>query len=231
MTLSKKLFLGVCAVSLAACTAAEQSSTETPAAEAPAATAAASDATAPITIDTSYTDAPSGLYTNDKTHAYIVFNYAHQGFSKPFLRWRDWDSTLNWNSEDPTKSSVAVKIDAASIDTGVDVFDGHLVSDQWFDVETYPEITFQSTSLEKTSDTQGKMTGDLTLKGITKPVTLDVTFNRAAEGREPGTYKIGFSARTELKRSDFDLGAYVPVVGDDVDVIIEVEYGLTPAAE
>lgn len=226
MTFSRMILLSVCAASLAACGAAESNthtSEVTPAkAEAPAAA---------IVLTSSPSDAPSGTYTNDKGHAYITFHYVHQGYSRPFLRWRDWDSTLNWDSENPENSSVSVSIKTESIDTGVDKFDDHMKSDGWMNVAEYPQAAFVSTALSKTSDRTGKMTGDLTIMGITKPVTLDVTFNKAGEGRAPGTYKLGFSATADLMRSDWGLGKYAPAVGDEVSVIIEAEYVMSAAQE
>lgn len=166
----------------------------------------------------------SGEYQTDPEHRYITFNYVHQGYSKPYLRWRDWDATLDWNAADPAASSVVVTIDANSIDSGVDRFDGHLRSDDFFDVENHPEITFKSTDLNVTGDDTGTMTGDLTVKGITKPVTLDVKLNRSAFEERAGAYKIGFSATGVVKRSDFDVDAYTPFVSDDVNLNIEAEF-------
>ena len=119
----------------------------------------------------------SGTYTTDPGHRYITFSYMHQGLSRPFLRWRDWEGTLEWNAEEPASSSVNVVIDTASIDTGVDVFDGHLQEERFFDAANHPEITFVSTGVEKTGDNTGVITGDLTIKGQTKPVSLNVTYN------------------------------------------------------
>lgn len=169
-------------------------------------------------------DAPSGQYETDPQHRYITFNYVHLGYSNPFLRWKDWDATLDWNADDPTKSKVSATIDAASIDSGVEEFDGHLKGENFFNVAEHPEITFVSTGLEKTGETTGVMTGDLTIKGNTKPVTLDVTFNKAAKDDRANAYKIGFSARGTVKRSDFGVGAYAPAVSDDVNLIIEAEF-------
>lgn len=168
--------------------------------------------------------AESGVYVLDKEHAYITFSYLHQGYSRPFLRWRSWDANLDWNEEDPAKSKITVDIDASSIDSGVDRFDGHLKSADFFDVENHPKITFVSTKLETTGPTTGKMTGDLTVKGETKPVTLDVTFNRAAENRSGDGYRLGFSARGQVKRTELGVGKYAPFVGDDVELVIEVEF-------
>ena len=174
-----------------------------------------------------FAQVPSGAYEIDKEHGYIAFSYLHQGYSKPQLRWRNWDSTLNWNAENPEASSVDVTIQVNSIDSGVDRFDDHLRSADWFDAETYPTITFSSTDLRQVLGTKGQMTGDLTMMGVTKPVTLDVTFNKGGE-RRGGGHKVGFSASGTLLRSDWNLGKYVPAVGDDVELIIEVEYQKLP---
>lgn len=175
------------------------------------------------------TAAPSGEYITEANHRYITFSYDHQGYSNPWLRWRDWTGVLTWDNENPENSSINVVIDASSIDSGVDVFDGHLKGERFFDVENNPEITFVSTSVTKTGDNTGKILGDLTIKGNTKPVTLDVTFNKAAKDDRKDLYKLGFSATTQVKRSDFGLDFLVPVVGDDVNIIIETE--LTKPAE
>ncbi len=176
------------------------------------------------------TDAKSGTYTTDDGHRYITFSYSHAGFSNPWLRWRDWTGTLDWNAEDPAASSVNVVINAESIDTGVDVFDGHLKDDRFFDVANHPEITFVSTSVEKTGDNTGEITGDLTIKGTTKPVTLDVVFNKGEYDQRNSRYKLGFSGKTTVKRSDYGVDLFAPVVSDEVDIIIETEF-LMPAAE
>jgi len=167
--------------------------------------------------------APAGTYSLDKGHGYITFSYDHQGYSKPWVRWENWESTLNWNPDDPASSSVTATIDVASIDSGVEKLDNHLISGDMFDVEKFPEITFQSTSVTRSGADSGTITGDLTLMGMTKAVTLDVTFNKAGKNRGGG-HKVGFSATTDLVRSEWNLGYAVPHVGDDVTIVIEVEY-------
>ena len=134
--------------------------------------------------------AESGVYASEPTHAYITFSYLHQGFSRPFLRWRTWTANLDWNAQKPEKSSVTAEIKVASIDSGVDVFDGHLKSADWFDAEKHPTITFKSTSLKTTGDNTGEMTGDLTVKNITKPVTLNVTVQKSGRVSVPGRNSI-----------------------------------------
>lgn len=169
-------------------------------------------------------DAPTGKYVTDAGHRYITFTYSHLGFSDPYLRWRDWEGELDWNAENPEQSSVSVTIDAASIDTGVDAFDGHLKGDTFFDVENHPQITFVSTDVETTGEKTGVITGDLTIKGVTKPVALDTTFNNAGFMQRGNLHKIGFSAKTTVKRSDFGVDAFAPAVSDEVEILIEVEF-------
>ncbi len=214
MTLKTYILMGASAAILAGCGQADTMTKK--AAEAPQAVKAAANA--------NYAEAPAGDYQIEKTHAYITFSYVHQGYSKPLLRWRNWDSTLSWDPENPENSSVTVDIKVVDIDSGVDVFDDHLRSADWFDAETYPNITFASTSVSKTAGDRGTITGDLTIKGMTKPVTLDVTFNKAGYSARSKSHKLGFSAKANLKRSDWGLGNYAPAVSDEVDLIIEVEY-------
>ena len=166
--------------------------------------------------------APAGTYALDKTHGYIAFSYDHQGYSKPQLRWGNWDSVLEWNPDDLENSSVAVTINVADVDTGVEKFNDHLRSADFFEVETYPTITFESTSVKYSGGMQGQITGDLTVKDLTKPITIDVVFNKAGETKSG--HKVGFSGKTKMLRSEWGVGAYVPFVGDEVELIIEVEY-------
>lgn len=166
----------------------------------------------------------AGVYKADPKHAYITYSYDHQGYSKPWLRWRSWSADLTWNPDAPDQSSIAVVIDAASADSGVEEFDTHLKSADFFDVANHPQITFNSTSASLSGGAKGTVTGDLTIKGVTKPVTLDVTINRAANDDFAEAYKLGFSAKGVVKRSDFGVDKYTPFVGDDVTVVIETEF-------
>ncbi len=168
-------------------------------------------------------DTPAGTYKVEKTHAYITFFYDHQGYSKPYLRFRSFDGAIDLDPADLSNSSVKITIDVNSIDSGVDIFDEHLRGDGFFDVANHPQAMFMSTSFTP-SATGGTLTGDLTLKGITKPVTLDVTFNKAGQNFRSKVPQVGFSAKTVIQRSDWDLGKYAPAVGDNVTLLIEAEF-------
>lgn len=177
-------------------------------------------------LGNSYNDlnkAPAGSYVLDKTHGYVTFSYLHQGYSRPWLRFRDIDATLELDGDKLTDSTVTVAIDPASIDSGVDVFDEHLRGKKFFDVEKFPSITFTSTDLALDGESL-TLTGDLTVKGITKSVTLTGQFNQGGLHFRTKKPMLGFSAKTQIKRSEWDLGYAVPMVGDAVDLVVEVEF-------
>ncbi len=168
--------------------------------------------------------AKSGDYVPDPNHRVILFSYLHQGYSTSYVRWRDWTGTLKWNAETPEKSSVNVSVNADKVDSGVDVFDGHLRGEKFFDTAKHPTITFASTSLKRTGSNTGAMTGDLTIKGVKKPVNMDVVINKAGFEQRGNLYKLGFSAKGKVKRSDWGLDAAIPFIGDEVTIIIEAEF-------
>lgn len=168
---------------------------------------------------------PSGLYTVDPTHAYITFSYNHLGMSDPILSFDDFTVDLNLDNEDPTKSTVMVTIDANSIVAGSDKWKDHLVGDKFFDTANHPEITFTSTSVEAARDGNYKVMGDLTIKGETKPVALDVTINAAMNHPMSGNPVIGLQANAQLLRSEFGMDTAVPHVSDEVALSVTAELG------
>ena len=220
------LTAAVTAIAIAGC----GNRTETAAPSEAAATAepapVAATPAAPVEAPFDVSATAPGVYKSDGGHAYITFSYDHQGYSRPWLRWRSWTGDLNWNPADPSQSSIAVVIDAASIDSGVDKFDEHLKSPDFFDVANHPQITFNSTSVTVDGPATAKVAGDLTVKGVTKPATLDVKINRAADDDFAKGYKLGFSGKTSVKRSDLGVDKYTPFVGDDVEIIVEAEFVL-----
>lgn len=169
-------------------------------------------------------DIPAGSYTLDKTHANIVFKISHLGFSAYIGRFNSFDATLDFNPGDPSGSKLDVKIDPKSIDTNHDGLEEHLQKADFFNVEKFPEITFKSTAIEQKDERTGTVTGELTLLGVTKPVTLDVTFNGGAFNEFAQAFTLGFSAETTLNRTDFGMTSYAPAVGETVALIIEAEF-------
>ena len=168
-------------------------------------------------------DAPRGTYLLDKTHGYITFSYSHQGYSKPWLRFRSLDATLDLNKDAIEQSTLEVNVDPGSIDSGVDIFDEHLLGKNHFNVAKYPNISFIATEISVEGNSVS-VTGDLSIKDRKAPIVLTGTFNRGGLHFQSKKPTLGFSATTQLKRSEWGLGYAVPIVGDDVEVLIEVEF-------
>lgn len=162
-------------------------------------------------------------YVFDPAHTQIFFSVEHLGFSHSTGRFAKFDGGFTFDQDNPEASSVEVTIDTASIDMGMPEWDAHLKNADFFNVEKFPAMTFKSTKVEKTGEKTGKITGDLTLLGVTKPVTLDVTFNKAGVHPYSKSMIAGFSATGTLKRSEFDMNYGLPGVGDEVALRIEVE--------
>lgn len=169
-------------------------------------------------------------YSFDTGHSQLLFTYNHLGLSTQHARFVGFEGSVAFDPENPADSSVEVTIDLASVRTVSSMLDDDLKSENFFDVANHPTATFKSTEVRQTGAATGLITGDLTIKGITRPVTLDVTFNFA--GEHPlapymewyaGAYYSAFSARTTILRSDFDLGLYAPLTSDAVTIKIEAE--------
>ncbi len=167
---------------------------------------------------------PEGAYRLDPDHATILFKIDHLGFSKLVGRFDRFDATLDFDPEAPEAATLVVTIDPASINLGVPAFDQDLPGPSWLDVARYPEARFESQGIAITGEDTGTVTGDLTLHGVTAPVTLDVTFNGGGSSLLTGAYTLGFSARGSLLRSTFGLGAYAPAIGDEVILEIHAEF-------
>lgn len=173
-------------------------------------------------------DLPAGRYVLDKTHASVVGKIKHMGFSNYQFRFAKVDAEFTYDPKAPQDAKIKVTVDPASIDTGFDEFglkfNKELAGDGWLEANKFPTATFVSTKIEPGAGQTGKVYGDFTLHGVTKPIVLDVTFNGVGSGFAPGSVKTGFSASTTIKRSDFGVSKYVPLVGDDVALAIEVEF-------
>lgn len=168
--------------------------------------------------------AQTSSWVPDKAHSEVDFSILHMSLSRVHGRFGNIAGTINWDESDITKSAVNVTIDVSSVDTGVSGRDADLKSSNYFDVAQFPTATFISTGVEKTGD--GLVVhGNLTLHGVTKPVTLAV---EGPSGPVPGMdHKphAGFSATATIKRSDFDLAPKMPaaMLGDEVKLNIELD--------
>lgn len=209
------LFAAAAAFTLAACN---------PPAETPATTEAP-----PVEVN-----APSGEYALDPHHSTVTIRAQHFGLAHYTLRFNNVSGTLNFNAENPAQSTIQATVDVASLDTpysGARDFDAELQNSSWLDSASFATATFASTGVEQTGPNTARVTGDLTLKGQTHPLTLDVTYAGSHSPHPMGmqTSSIGFSARGTIQRSQFGINELIPRAGNDgvsdaVEIIIEAEF-------
>ena len=174
--------------------------------------------------------AETGTYNFDKAHSFIGFKVKHMGLIEVPGFFRDFTGTVNYDTADPSKSTVEFTAKSTSIDTGVAGRDRHLRTADFFDVEKFPDLTFKSTKVEK----KGKgwmVSGDLTMRGVTKPVSIPFEVTGFVPGGERAGAKIGISGETNINRRDFgvnygnNLPSGVRQIVDEVKVLRAIEAG------
>ena len=176
-----------------------------------------------VALASSVTLAAPVDYKIDPTHTATVFSWNHFGFSTPSANFSDIQGVIKVDNAKPANSSVNVTIPLSSVNTNVPALDKEFQEEAWFNAAKYPNITFKSTKVETKDKKHFKITGDLTVKGVTKPVVLDAVLNKQGEHPMAKVPAIGFNATTSFKRSEFGLGNYVPNVGDKITVNITTE--------
>jgi polyisoprenoid-binding protein YceI len=168
-------------------------------------------------------DDAHGAYSLNQEHSKILFSISHFVVSSTDGRFSSFDGTLRFDPAAPEHGTVTIHIAPGSISTGIDARDEHLRTADFFDVARFPTATFESTALTRNSDKKGKLTGMLSLHGVSRPIGLDVTHLTA----DPNADKQLFSATGTLKRSDFGMTNYLSVIGDEVTLTIEAEFDRT----
>jgi polyisoprenoid-binding protein YceI len=162
-------------------------------------------------------------YKLDPTHTMVLFSWNHFGFSNPTANLGISQGTLVFDEQNPAQSSVEVTLPLAKLDTHVSALDEHLKKPDFFDADKYPAVTFKSTQVRPLGGNKFKVTGNLTVHGVTKSVVLDATLNKLGMQPMLKVPAVGFDATGTIKRSDFGVGAYVPNVGDEVSIRITTE--------
>ncbi len=162
-------------------------------------------------------------YVIDANHTQVQFTYTHFGYSHITGRFTKVEGDFLFDAKDPTKSSIQVHIPVDSISVGVPDLDKELVGEMFFDAGKFPLATFQSTSVTSTGPNKLAVAGDLTIHGVTKPATLDVTINNIGMHPMRGVAAAGFDATATIKRSDFGVSKFMPNVSDDVTLHITME--------
>lgn len=181
------------------------------------------------TVSADEAQVPVGEYKLDADHWSITFDVEHLKYSRFVMRFNRAHGTLDWKAGGLAASTVDVAIDAASVDTKVPLLDKMVKGPDMFDAAAYPTIRFVGKHFVRTGHAKGQLEGDLTIRTVTRPVTLDVTFN--GYGRNPLTKAdtLGFSAQGEFSRAQFGLATWYPAVGNEVRVHIEAEFDATPS--
>ncbi len=162
----------------------------------------------------------AGTYAVDPGHTQVGWRVSHMGFSNYAGGFSDVSGTLELQPKNPAAAKLSVKIPVASVTTTSAKLTDELKGDQWLDAAKFPDMTFVSTKVVPAGKDHAKVTGDLTLHGVTKPVMLDVTLVGAGVNPLSKKYTVGFEATGTLKRSEFGVNTYVPLIGDELHLTI-----------
>ncbi|MFM7557408.1 MAG: YceI family protein [Alphaproteobacteria bacterium] len=168
-------------------------------------------------------DSKNQQYIIEKNHTSVMWIADHFGFSKVSGKFTDIDGSITFNDKTVELSKVEVVINTNEIATGLPKFEKHLKSKDFFDVDNFPTAKFVSKKIVKKSKDKAEIYGDLTLLGVTKEVVLDTKLNKSSPNPMSQKPTIGFSAKTTINRSDFNMKYALPGIADKVDLIIEVE--------
>jgi polyisoprenoid-binding protein YceI len=175
-------------------------------------------------INTSPAAVQAGTYNVEPTHTRVLLAVSHMGFTTWYSQFTNVSGTLTLTPKDVSATTLDITIPTNTISTTNTKLDGELNSPAWLDTAKYPTIEFKSTKVVRTGHDTAKVTGELTFHGVTLPETLNVTFNASGVNFLSKQYTVGFNATGTIKRSDFNVKTYVPVIGDDVSLIISAAF-------
>ena len=181
-------------------------------------------ASSAIAADTNPTAVQAGRYAVETAHTRVQFSVSHMGFSNWYGDFTGVTGALTLDPKAIAAAKVDITIPVASVSTTNTVLDGELKSADWFDAGQHPTIRFVSTKVVQTAPGKADITGDLTFHGVTKPVVLAATFIGAGENPMSKKYTVGFDATATLKRSDYGVKTYVPMIGDETTLRISAAF-------
>lgn len=171
------------------------------------------------------------VYNIDPLHTSVTWHISHFGFSNPSGKWMVESGILILDEKNLNNSKVSATIQIDDINSGIQKLDNELIGNQFFNATQFPTAVFKSVRVKQVKASKLLVLGDLTLHGVTKPVTLDVTLNKIAVHPMAMRRAAGFSATAKIKRSDFGIKAYLPGLGDMVDLLIDVEAVVPPTVK
>ncbi|HKJ72479.1 MAG TPA: YceI family protein [Alphaproteobacteria bacterium] len=177
------------------------------------------------TLDTK--GVPSGKYVLDPEHTSLLFKISHLGYSLYVGRFNAVHATMDYDNKHPEASELVVTVDPNSVDVNNDKVEKTLTGKDYFDTDEYPQAIYFARSITIKDKRHGVLNGELTLRGVTRKLPLDVVFNGGARNALTNKYTIGFTASGMIKRSDFGMNTLVPLVGDDVYLEINAEFERT----
>lgn len=166
----------------------------------------------------------AGTYKVEAAHTRVLFSVSHMGFSTWYGDFTGAEGTLTLDPKQPAAASVDVSVKAGSISTTNAKLDSELRAPDWFDAGKFPTVRFRSTKVTPTGPGRADVAGELTLHGVTRPVVLQARFNGGGANPMSKAYTVGFEGSGRIRRSDFGVNKYVPVVGDDVTLIISAAF-------
>lgn len=172
----------------------------------------------------------SGSYVLDPTHGKITWSVDHMGFSTYVGQFTDVSANLELNVRNPSASRLDATVKMDSVGTFSDGLDKHLKSADFFDAAKFPNASFRATGIRLVDRDTAKISGNLTLRGVTRPIEIEADFNQAGINPVDKQYSLGFDGEAKIKRSDFGIAYGLPVLGDEVTLHLEAEFKLKPKA-
>jgi polyisoprenoid-binding protein YceI len=184
---------------------------------------------AQVPVNPSPAAVQGGTFKLDTPHSKITWSINHFGFSTYIGQFSHAEGTLTLDPKNLGATALDVTIDAASLGTLNPALDNHLKSNAFLDVAQFPTATFHATKIVRTGERTADITGDLTLHGVTHPVTVQASFIQGGSNPVDKTYRLGFAGSAKLVRSEYGIKAYLPTLGDEVTLTIEAEFRQAPA--
>ena len=175
-------------------------------------------------VEQSFDELKAGQYALDKSHGSLLFKVKHLGLSTYVGRFNNFDASLVFDPDNIAAAQLEAIIEIDSLDINNPDLKNDLMDRTWFDQARYPQARFSTLSVTPVSGSEFEFTGNLEWRGVTKPITLQVSFLGGANNILTGKYTLGFSARGSFKRSDFGMDSYIPLVGDEIKIEAEAEF-------